>query len=86
MTDKALFHRPERIVIPVPHYVLDDTLETVQGKSNTVRQLYEDYVLGKLDPAQLAGGGVYDAEDATSVDPMNHFGITLEETTSPYIT
>lgn len=72
----------KRFVIVVPHRKIDDqTIETEQGKSHTVAELYQDYVLGKLDPSQLAGSPVYDDDDSDDVDPLNHFGVTLEEST-----
>lgn len=77
----GVFIRPSRLIVPVLSIPLDDTLETEQGKSDTVRKLYEDFVLGRLDPSQIGGNASYDADDATEVDPLNHFGITLEEST-----
>ena len=65
-------------IIAVPHRKIDLTVETVQGQEKTVKSLFEDYVLGRLDPRQL-GGGDYDDDDSDEVDPLNNFGVTLEE-------
>lgn len=56
----------------------DPTLVTVRGKAQSVQQLYQDFVLGRLDPRQI-GGGSYDPEGSEEVDPFNNFGMTLEE-------
>lgn len=71
-----------RPLVAVPHRHIDQTIETVQGKSDTVQKLYQDYVLGKLDMSQIAGSPVYDAEGSDVVDDFNHFGVTLEEATA----
>ena len=76
-----VFVRPSRVVIPVPHRELDRTIQTEQGQERTVRQLYEDFVLGRLDVRDLGGKVQYDPDDSDDVDPMNNFGMTLEETT-----
>lgn len=73
--------RPVRQFVPVPARFPDQSRETVSGQADSVQKLYQDFVLGKLDPRQLAGSAVYDEEDAQDVDPFNHFGLTLEETT-----
>lgn len=76
-----MFVRVERMMVPVPHRELDRTIQTEQGQERTVRQLYEDFVLGRLDVRDLGGKVQYDPEDSDQVDPMNNFGMTLEETT-----
>lgn len=76
-----VFVRPSRMVIPVPHRKLDRTIQTEQGQERTVRQLYQDFVLGRLDVRDLGGKVQYDPDDSDEVDPMNNFGMTLEETT-----
>lgn len=75
------FVRPERLIVPVKHIILDGLIETSQGEERTVRMLYEDYVLGRLDVRDLGGHVQYDFDDATEVDPLNQFGVTLEEST-----
>lgn len=75
------FIRPVRPVIGVPHYVLDDTIETEQGKEQTIATIYHDFVLGRLDPSQIGGEVQYDPDGSNEIDPFNHFGLTLEETT-----
>lgn len=79
----AIFYaRGKRLIVSVSHRKIDDqTIETEQGKSHTVAELYKDYVLGKLDPSQLVGSAVYDEDGSDDVDPLNHFGVTLEEST-----
>lgn len=77
--DNVLVIKP-RLSVPVPHRKLDNTVETVQGQEQKVSDLFQDYVLGRLDPSQL-GGAVYDSDDAEEVDPFNTFGLTLEEAT-----
>ena len=67
-----------RMVVPVPHRELDDTIVTSQGLEKTVRSLYNDYVMGVLDPRQL-GQGSYDPEGSEEIDPFNRFGLTFEE-------
>ena len=79
--NENVFVRPSRMLIPVPHRNLDCTIQTEQGQEKTVRQLYEDFVLGKLDVRDLGGKVQYDPDDSDDVDPMNNFGMTLEETT-----
>lgn len=79
-TIQNVFVRPTRMIIPVPANDLDPHELTEQGKSDTVAKLYQDFVLGKLDPTQIGGNVTYDPEDATAVDPYNHLGLTFEET------
>lgn len=74
--------RPSRGVVPVKAQEIDPTIVTEPGRSDSVAKLYQDFVLGKLDPRQIAGEGMYDDDNAQDVDPMNHFGISLEEQTS----
>lgn len=71
----------KRFAVQVSHRPIDTTIETEQGKDEGVAKLFQDYVLGKLDPRQIAGG-VYDDDNAEDVDPMNNFGITLEESSA----
>lgn len=71
---------PVRVVVPVPCRLIDQHIETVQNQSDSVQKLFQDYVLGKLDPRQLAGGS-YDPEDSDEVDDFNHFGLELEDVT-----
>lgn len=70
-----------RMVIPVPHRELDNTIVTSQGCEKSVRSLYEDYVMGVLDPRQL-GAGSYDPDGSDDVDPFNTSGLTFEEATA----
>ena len=60
------FSRLPRLVVPVPHYELDQTVEIVQGGERTVRQLFEDYVLGRLDMRDLGGNVQYDPDDSSN--------------------
>ena len=53
------FIRPFRPIIGVPHYELDDTIETEQGKEQTIATIYHDFVLGRLDPSQIGGNVQY---------------------------
>lgn len=76
--NKITFGIVSRPVIAVPYREIDQTIETVQGQERSVKQLYEDYVLGKLDPRQL-GGGNYDDDSSEDVDPFNQPGLTFEE-------
>lgn len=76
-----IYQRPSRLLVPVEHKKLSKKIETVQGKSQSVAQLYQDFVLGRLDQSQIGGEPVYDDDDAQEVDPFNAFGVTLEETT-----
>lgn len=78
--NKITFGIVSRPVIAVPYREIDQTIETVQGQERSVKQLYEDYVLGKLDPRQL-GGGDYDDDASDDVDPFNKSGLTFEEAT-----
>ena len=75
-TNNLLF--PSRPLIAVPHREIDTTFETEQGKEQKVKDLFSDYVLGRLDP-RLLGGGNYDDDTSEELDPMNKFGITFEE-------
>lgn len=79
-SEKINFGLIVRPVIAVPHRQIDQTVETEQGKEQSVRKLFEDYVLGRLDPRQL-GGGNYDEEGSEEVDPLNKPGLTFEEAT-----
>lgn len=81
LVDNSVFIPVRKMIVPVKHVVLDDTIETSQGEEKTVRQLYEDYVLGRLDVRDLGGLVQYDSDDATECDPLNQFGVTLEEST-----
>lgn len=74
------FERIVRMVVPVPHRSLSDKIETVQNQGQSVKNLYDDYVLGRLDPRQL-GGGEYDPDDSEEIDPLNTSGLTFEEAT-----
>lgn len=67
-----------RPVVQVDHREIDTTLVTNQGEEQSVKKLFQDYVLGRLDPRQLAGGD-YDPEGSDEVDPMNNFGLTYEQ-------
>lgn len=78
--EKITFDLVIRPVIRVPHRKIDQTVETEQGKEQSVKKLFEDYVLGRLDPRQL-GGGSYDPDDSEEVDPYNKPGLTFEEAT-----
>lgn len=66
--NENVFVRPSRMLIPVPHRNLDCTIQTEQGQEKTVRQLYEDFVLGKLDVRDLGGKVQYDPDDSDDVD------------------
>lgn len=77
-----IYLKPSRLRVPVPHIELDQSVEVEQGQERTVKQLYEDYVLGRLDVRDLGGKVQYDPQDAQECDPMNQFGVTLEETTT----
>lgn len=79
-SEKINFGLIVRPVIAVPYRQIDQTVETEQGKEQSVRKLFEDYVLGRLDPRQL-GGGNYDEEGSEEVDPLNKPGLTFEEAT-----
>lgn len=79
--ENFVYKRFPKMIVPVSHVVLDDTIETSQGEERTVRMLYEDYVLGRLDVRDLGGLVQYDPDDATECDPLNQFGVTLEEST-----
>lgn len=77
------FQKTQRLqVVGLPFYDLDPSWESEQGKSDSVAKLYQDFVLGRLDPSQIAGSVAYDADDASEVDPFNTFGLTLEESTA----
>lgn len=59
----------------------DPTIEVEPGQAQSVEKLFNDYVLGKLDPRQI-GGGTFDSEEGKvteDVDPFNSFGMTLEQ-------
>lgn len=59
----------------------DPTIEVEPGQAQSVEKLFNDYVLGKLDPRQI-GGGTYDSEEGKiteDLDPFNSFGMTLEQ-------
>lgn len=77
--DSAIVYvRPVRMVVPVTHRDLSDEIETVQGKEQTIKSLYDSYVAGTLDPRTL-GGGSFDEEGSDEVDPLNTLGLTFEE-------
>lgn len=58
---------------------VDQTLITEPGKSQSVQKLYQDFVLGRLDPTQIGGTPQYDSEGSEEVDPFNSFGLSLEQ-------
>lgn len=68
-----------REVVLVPHNELDPEIVTVQNKAHSVQELYQDFVLGRLDQSQIGAAPAYDPDDSETVDPFNHFGVTLEE-------
>lgn len=76
-----MFVNRDKLLIPVPVRKIDQTIEVVQGKSETVAKLFQDYVLGRLDPSQIGGSPVYDPEGSDEVDDFNHFGLELEDVT-----
>lgn len=76
-----MFVNRDKLLIPVPVRMIDQTIEVVQGKSETVAKLFQDYVLGRLDPSQIGGSPVYDPEGSDEVDDFNHFGLELEDVT-----
>lgn len=60
----------------------DQKIETEPGQSQSVLKLYQDFVLGRLDPSQIGGTPQYDsAADVITedIDPFNSFGMTLEQ-------
>lgn len=57
----------------------DQKIETEPGQSQSVLKLYQDFVLGRLDPSQIGGAPQYDAPGSEDVDPFNSFGMTLEQ-------
>lgn len=58
---------------------VDDTIITEPGQSESVQKLYQDFVLGRLDPSQIGGAPAYDPDGSDEVDPFNCFGMTLEQ-------
>lgn len=58
---------------------VDPTIITEPGKSSSVLKLYQDYVLGRLDPSQIGNAPSYDPEGSEEIDPFNSFGMTLED-------
>lgn len=76
-----MFEDRDKLLIPVPLRKIDQTVEVVQGKSDTVAKLFQDYVLGRLDPSQIGGSPVYDPDGSDEVDDFNHFGLELEDVT-----
>lgn len=73
------FRRKKRPVISMTFEDVDPTILTEPGKSQSVQKLYQDFVLGRLDPSQIAGSPQYDPEGSDEVDPFNSFGMTLED-------
>lgn len=71
--------RPKRMAVSMCFEEVDPELVTVPGKSQSIQKLYNDFVVGKLDPSQIGGAPVYDPEGSSEVDPMNTFGLTLEQ-------
>lgn len=57
----------------------DPKIETESGQSQSVLKLYQDFVLGRLDPSQIGGHPQYDSPGSDEVDPFNSFGMTLEQ-------
>lgn len=75
-------HQPLRVRRPVILCTFEDVSDeilVVPGKSSSVKKLYEDFVMGRLDPSQIGGEPVYDKPDSNDVDPFNTFGLSLEQ-------
>lgn len=68
-----------RQLVFVDHRSIDTHIETEQGAAHSVKELFEDYVLGKLDPSMISGSPSYDPEGSDDVDPFNSFGVTFEQ-------
>lgn len=82
MESVRIFNRPLRMSVSLSFEVPDKTIVTEPGMSQSVQKLYQDFVLGRLDPSQIGNNPVYDSPDGMiteGVDPFNSFGMTLEE-------
>lgn len=71
--------RVRRPVILSTFEEVSDEILVVPGKSSSIKKLYEDFVMGRLDPSQIGGDPVYDPEGSSEVDPFNTFGLSLEQ-------
>lgn len=79
---KQIYMPIVRMGVSVSQLEIDQKEETEQGKAHSVRELFEDYVLGRLDPSQIGGNPSYDPEGSEEVDPFNSFGMTFEQASS----
>lgn len=69
----------DKFRIAVPHHEQSgDQLLTEQKADKGVAQLFQDYVMGKLDVNSLGRGGDMES-DENELDPLNHFGVSFEE-------
>lgn len=71
--------RVRRPVVLSTFEEVSDEILVVPGKSSSVKKLYEDFVMGRLDASQIGGDPMYDKPDSTEVDPFNTFGLSLEQ-------
>lgn len=77
-----VFKRKELPQIELSFETPDQTIEVEPGKAQSVQKLYQDFVLGRLNPSDIGNAPVYDSPEGhitEELDPFNSFGMTLEQ-------